>query len=112
MSEETSGEVERSISETVHDECTFTNGYLAKYSEDLSEQLRKKCPLHNPHGAVEDFICFLIDKHEGDIVSEEWLQQRYADFLQNDKYSKPKPKPKPKSIKYFPGPPRSNREFS
>ena len=36
---------------------------------------------------AENFICFLIDKCEGDEISEVHLQFRYADFLRDKKYN-------------------------
>ena len=30
---------------------------------------------------LEQFICMLIDKSEGEIITEEFLQRKYADFL-------------------------------
>jgi hypothetical protein len=32
---------------------------------------------------LEDFICLLIDKHEGSVITEEYLHHRYAEFLKN-----------------------------
>lgn len=46
------------------------------------KQAIKSAELNN----VLNFICFLIDNHEGDKISEEYLQQRLADFIKSAYY--------------------------